>query len=126
MTPTPDIHQHIGQLDRTQFGMAHNDSVYVQTMFKQLRAQDIHPDALAYAPCWAILDAGMAVEPHHHPIPEFYVFVSGAGVMKLGDQEFAVESGQAVNIPPNVLHTVINKPTAVLPLIWVSIGLKEA
>ena len=120
---TPEIQRHLGQLDRTQFRTAHNDSVYVQAMFNSLTAQDIHPSAFAYAPCWAILDAGMTVEPHQHAIPEFYVFVSGAGYMRIGDVEFPVENGQAVNIPPNMEHTVRNEATAVQPLIWVSIGM---
>lgn len=92
-----DDDSHRGRLDRSRFRGAHNDSVYVQTMFAQADA-----------------------------IPEFYVFVNGCGSMRLGEQRFPVESGMAVNIPPNVVHEVENSSTAVEPLMWVSIGLNEA
>ncbi len=123
--PNQDLNRNIGRIDRAQFRTAHNDSVYTQTLFAQLQVPDIFAHALAYPPCWAVIDPGMTVEAHQHPIPEFYVFVNGAGTMRLGDQRFPVESGMAVNIPPNIEHEVINDASAVEPLIWVSIGLKE-
>lgn len=115
----------LGRLDRSKFRGAHNDSVYVQTMFVQADVQRLFAHALAYPPCWAVLDPGMTVEAHSHAIPEFYVFVNGSGNMRLGEQRFPVESGMAVNIPPNVVHEVENSSSAVEPLMWVSIGLHE-
>ena len=121
-----DNDSNLGRLDRSRFRGAYNDSVYVQTMFAQADVQRLFAHALAYPPCWAVLDPGMTVEAHSHAIPEFYVFVNGCGSMRLGEQRFPVESGMAVNIPPNVVHEVENSSTAVEPLMWVSIGLNEA
>ena len=115
----------IGRVDRAQFRTAHNNSVFVQSMFIAPEVQAQFASALAYPPCWAILDPGMTVEAHRHPIPEFYVFVTGVGTMRLGDQQFSVQPGVAVNIPPNIEHEVSNALSATEPLMWVSIGLKE-
>ncbi len=118
------IKKQIGMMDRTQFQLAHNKTVYVQSCFPKLQLEDLRPDTFQYMPCWAIIDPGMTVEPHEHPIAEFYVFTAGAGTMRIGQQSFPVKAGMAVNIPKNEVHTVINEKTAVDPLIWVSIGLK--
>jgi mannose-6-phosphate isomerase-like protein (cupin superfamily) len=127
MQPTvaADLARHTGRLDRTRFGLAHNQTVYVQGMFDRLAPDEIRPGVFAYGPCWALLDPGMTVEPHEHAIPEFYVFTAGEGTMRLGGREFPVKAGVAVNIPPNVTHTVNNPGSAVEPLVWVSIGLRE-
>ena len=114
----------IGKMDRAQFLGGHNDTVLCQSLWGQHTAADLR-EALAYDPCWAMLNPGMTLEAHHHPIPEFYVFVSGEGLMRLNDQKFEVRNGMAVNIPPDVVHEVWNSPSAIQPLIWVSIGLKE-
>ena len=67
----------------------------------------------------------MTMEKHRHAIPEFYVFVQGKGEMVLGSDTFEVAGGMSVNIPRNMDHEVTNPETAVEPLIWISIGLKE-
>lgn len=122
----PNTDPNLGHLDRSQFHGAHNDSVFTQSLFSQSSVQSLFAHALAYSPCWAILDPGMRVEAHRHVIAEFYVFVNGSGTMRLGDQLLRVESGISVNIPSNVEHEVTNDSSAVEPLIWISIGLKEA
>jgi mannose-6-phosphate isomerase-like protein (cupin superfamily) len=99
--------------------------MYVQRLFGELEHAQIKKDTFAYDPCWGILNAGMTMEKHRHPIPEFYVFVQGKGVMTLGDDTFDVHAGRSVNIPLNVDHEVSNHESAVEPLIWVSIGLTE-
>lgn len=118
------MNRNIGRLDRTQFATAHAESMFVQTIFAELKPEDIRAETFAYPPCWGILDAGMTMEKHHHPIPEFYVFVQGAGEMALGTEHFDVAGGMGVNIPRNVDHEVTNPESAVEPLIWISIGLK--
>ena len=118
------IDDHIGTMDRSKFKSVHNNTVYVQDCFANLDSDDIRPETFQYMPCWAIIDPGMQVEPHEHPIPEFYVFTCGEGKMQLGQETFPVKAGMAVNIPFNVVHSVINDESAVEPLIWVSIGLK--
>lgn len=120
------MNRNLGKLDRTAFRGAHNDTMYVQTIFGGLEPDEIRPDTFAYPPCWGVLDAGMTMEKHAHAIPEFYVFVQGSGTMVLGDRTFDVQAGTSVNIPPDADHEVSNPDTAVQPLIWVSIGLTEA
>lgn len=112
---------HIGRLDRRRFFKAHNDTMHVQSLFAFPHAQ-IRPDTFAFDPCWGILDPGMTMETHEHATPEFYVFTQGRGEMTLDDDTFAVEPGMAVNIPPNVRHSVSNAEHAVEPLIWVTVG----
>ncbi len=119
------MNENLGSLDRTRFEKAHEDSVYVQQVFGALEPDDIRKDTFAYPPCWGILDPGMTMEKHRHPIPEFYVFVQGAGEMTLGPDTFEVRDGMAVNIPPDMDHEVINADSAVAPLIWISVGLIE-
>jgi mannose-6-phosphate isomerase-like protein (cupin superfamily) len=114
----------IGKLDRSLFRAAHNDTVYCQPLFERDSPEETAPLALAYPPCWAILDPGMSVEPHQHAIAELYVFVSGGGMMCLDSEQFEVEAGMAVNIPPNAMHSVANSPSSAQPLIWASLGLR--
>ena len=114
-----------GKLNRAKFAKAHSDTMYVQTIFPGLSQDDIRKDTFAYNPCWGILDPGMTMEKHNHPIPEFYVFTQGEGEMTLGNETFRVTGGMSVNIPPNMDHEVTNTPESIEPLIWVSIGLKE-
>ncbi|MBI4530510.1 MAG: cupin domain-containing protein [Candidatus Latescibacteria bacterium] len=120
-----DIKKYSGRMDRTRFSLVHNKSVYCQSLFEIIKHEEIRPDTFAYMPCWAVLDPGMMVEAHQHPTPEIYVFTNGEGVMRLGEERFDVENGMAVNIPPNMVHSVTNSTSAIHPLIWVSIGLKE-
>ena len=119
-----DLKKHMGKMDRGKFRPVHNNTVYVQDCFNGLDPEEIRPDTFQYLPCWAIIDPCMTVEPHKHPIAEFYVFTAGAGRMRVGSKWFPVKAGMAVNIPKNLIHSVVNDPKAVEPLIWVSIGLK--
>jgi mannose-6-phosphate isomerase-like protein (cupin superfamily) len=117
---------HISKPDRSRFRGAHNDSVYCQPLFDHGGPDErTLASAFAYSPCWAILDPGMSVEPHQHAIAELYVFVRGAGTMRLDAEEFEVAAGMAVSIPPNAVHTVANSPTAAEELVWASFGFKE-
>ncbi|MEA3334680.1 MAG: cupin domain-containing protein [Chloroflexota bacterium] len=115
--------ENLGKLDRTRFEKAHADTMFVQRIFPDLEPDQIRENVFAYAPCWGILDPGMTMERHRHPIPEFYVFVQGSGQMLLGADVFDVAAGMSVNIPRNMDHEVTNPAAAVEPLIWVSIGL---
>lgn len=118
------MNPNINQIDRTRFGTAHADTMYVQRMFPDLPDHGIRADTFAYPPCWGILDPGMTMERHRHPMPEFYVFTQGAGTMSLGNQTFPVRQHMCVNIPPDMEHQVSNPPDALETLVWTSIGLK--
>jgi mannose-6-phosphate isomerase-like protein (cupin superfamily) len=44
----------------------------------------------------------------HRTSEEIYLFTAGEGRMRLGDQESAVRSGDAVVIPPGIRHKLWN------------------
>jgi mannose-6-phosphate isomerase-like protein (cupin superfamily) len=53
----------------------------------------------------ARVPAGAAtIEHFHRESEEIYYFVSGAGRMRLGDEEVSVAAGDCVVIPPGVRH----------------------
>ena len=51
---------------------------------------------------------GETVEHYHGRSEEIYVFTSGAGRMKLGDDEAEVSAGDTVVIPPGTPHKLWN------------------
>lgn len=57
----------------------------------------------------ARVDAGGATQLHRHrQTEEIYHFTQGEGVMRLGDERFAVRAGDTVLIPPGTAHCVEN------------------
>lgn len=44
----------------------------------------------------------------HEREEQFYYVLSGEGIIRLGDREFPLRPGVAVDIPPGVLHGVRN------------------
>jgi mannose-6-phosphate isomerase-like protein (cupin superfamily) len=66
----------------------------------------------------AIVPAGAETEEHYHGVSEeIYFFTSGAGVMKLGDDEGEVSAGDTVVIPPGTPHKLRNTGTEPLKLL---------
>lgn len=51
---------------------------------------------------------GETVEHLHRSSEEIYRFTAGAGRMRLGDEEFEVEAGTTVLIPPGTRHKLWN------------------
>jgi mannose-6-phosphate isomerase-like protein (cupin superfamily) len=51
---------------------------------------------------------GETVEHYHRTTEEVYVFVSGEGRMRLGDEEADVRSGDTVVIAPGLKHMLWN------------------
>jgi mannose-6-phosphate isomerase-like protein (cupin superfamily) len=57
----------------------------------------------------ATVVAGGETAEHYHPrAEELYYFVSGAGRLRLGDDEASVARGDCVVIPPGVVHKLWN------------------
>ena len=57
----------------------------------------------------ATVAARSATDAHYHPVAEeIYLFVSGAGRMRLGDDESPVAAGDCVVIPPGTEHQLVN------------------
>ncbi len=55
---------------------------------------------------------------HVHPVPEFYVVLSGQTEWTLGDETFIAERGEIVYIAPNTLHRMVNLTDDMVQAIW--------
>lgn len=60
---------------------------------------------------------GETVEHYHRTTEEIYVFVSGEGRMRLGDEEAEIRAGDTVVIPPGVKHKLWNRGSEPLVLL---------
>jgi mannose-6-phosphate isomerase-like protein (cupin superfamily) len=66
----------------------------------------------------ATLPPGGETDEHHHAVTEeIYLFTSGSGRMKLGDEEEDVSAGDTVVIPPGVRHMLRNTGSEPLKLL---------
>jgi mannose-6-phosphate isomerase-like protein (cupin superfamily) len=52
--------------------------------------------------------SGETVEHYHRSTEEIYLFTSGAGRMRLGEEEEQVRAGDTVVIPPGTRHKLWN------------------
>jgi len=70
-----------------------------------------------------IVQPDIAIEPHQHEdIEEVYYVLNGKGKMRIGDEERPVSEGDAIYLPPRIIHTLKN--TGTYPLRFVCIGAK--
>ena len=67
----------------------------------------------------ANLPPGGMLKEHRHKQEEVYLVLEGSGLVKVGDEEFAVEAGSAVFIPGDVLHSCENTGTSDLRFAYV-------
>jgi mannose-6-phosphate isomerase-like protein (cupin superfamily) len=66
----------------------------------------------------ATVPAGGETAEHYHPVSEeIYYFVSGAGRMRLGEDEDSVAGGDCVVIPPGTPHKLWNGASEPLVLL---------
>ena len=57
----------------------------------------------------ARLPSGCATTPHYHPCTEeIYYILEGGGRLQVGDDVREVGPGDAIGIPPGVLHQITN------------------
>jgi mannose-6-phosphate isomerase-like protein (cupin superfamily) len=57
---------------------------------------------------WAALPAGNTIEEHVDTVEEIYFILRGGGLMKVGDEEKAVKTGDAIWIPAEEPHRLFN------------------
>jgi mannose-6-phosphate isomerase-like protein (cupin superfamily) len=63
----------------------------------------------------ARLPAGGATTPHFHPrTEEIYYILEGTAVMTIGDETSPVGPGDAISIPPGMVHTIRNTGSGTL------------
>lgn len=66
----------------------------------------------------AIVSPGSRTVPHrHHRSEEIYHFLSGNGIMELGDRRFRVTAGDTVRIAPGTPHALLNDGESELRLL---------
>jgi mannose-6-phosphate isomerase-like protein (cupin superfamily) len=66
----------------------------------------------------ATVPPGAETEEHYHAVTEeIYLFTSGSGRMKLGDEETDVSAGDTIVIPPGTPHKLRNAGTEPLKLL---------
>lgn len=53
----------------------------------------------------------------HDGMEEIYFFISGEGIMVVGEDEFPVKAGDCLYVPPGEYHTTIQ--TGIMPLVFV-------
>jgi quercetin dioxygenase-like cupin family protein len=72
------------------------------------------------------VQGGGKVNPHKHPIHEFYYMLQGKGIVQVGDETREVSQGDLIHIPPNKVHSIwpISK-NAPINLFIFAIGLKD-
>jgi len=63
----------------------------------------------------ARLPPGASTTPHFHPkTEEIYYILEGSALMRIGEESRAVVSGDAIAIPPGLVHTITNTGEVVL------------
>ena len=62
------------------------------------------------------LDAPGEMEYHKHNKEEIYFFFKGTGFVRIDGEDIPVVPGDVVRIPPDAMHTVVNKEHA--ELLW--------
>jgi mannose-6-phosphate isomerase-like protein (cupin superfamily) len=61
---------------------------------------------------------GASTTPHHHAeTEEIYYLLEGTGLMRVGDETMSVGPGDAIAIPPGMLHQITNTGTGLLKLL---------
>lgn len=60
---------------------------------------------------------GTGNDDNGHPLEEIYYFLQGHGMMRIADEEVAVGPGDAILVPPGVVHGLYNTGTEPLRLV---------
>ena len=66
-----------------------------------------------------LFPGGGSVPEHDHETEETYIIISGAGVMRVDGESFAVEAGDAVYVKPWQKHGLTNTGNETLRIIYV-------
>ena len=95
---------------------AHNGTVTVWGLFK--KDEFLSTITVINA---NIINPGVACELHQHEsVEHVYVILSGAGIIRIGDEEQEVREGDAIYMPPRLPHAMRN--TGTYPLRFLAIN----
>lgn len=102
-----------------------------KTTFSTEKAYKAHQDTILAGPvlpegmkapfdhAWGYLDWPGEMEYHKHPKEEVYFFFKGEGFVRINGTETPVAPGDVVRIPPDAMHTVINRREGAL--LWAAL-----
>jgi mannose-6-phosphate isomerase-like protein (cupin superfamily) len=82
-----------------------------------------------FGAAWALVRPDMSTTPHSHDEEEAFIFVSGAGRMRVDGHEFPVSRGDVVYLEPFAAHTALNTgdtPLEILCVWWGGLSDAEA
>ena len=103
----------------------------IKTTFQPHLAEKAHQNTILAGPvlpsgmkapfdhAWGYLDKPGKMEYHRHPKEEVYFFFKGTGFVRIDGEEFSVSPGDVVRIPPDTMHTVINRQCT--ELLWAAL-----
>lgn len=102
-----------------------------KTTFSTDHAYKAHQDTILAGPvlpsgmkapfdhAWGYLDKPGEMEYHKHPKEEVYFFFKGDGFVRIDGLETPVSPGDVVRIPPDAMHTVVNRSNE--ELLWAAL-----
>lgn len=67
----------------------------------------------------AEVQPGDEFKPHRHPQTEVYLVLGGEGLVRIGDDERAVQTGSTIFLPADRVHGVLSTGDAPLRLFYV-------
>lgn len=70
--------------------------------------------------CTTIYPTGSTTGHSHDDMEEVYFVVSGEGVMVVGEDSFAIRSGDGLYVPPGAFHTTFQSGNLPLTVLWVT------
>ena len=67
-----------------------------------------------------VYPTGKTTGHSHDDMEEVYYVVAGEGLMQVGEDEFAIRTGDALYVPPGEFHTAYQKGNLPLVIVWVT------
>jgi len=71
-----------------------------------------------------IYPTGTTTGHSHDDMEEVYYIISGKGIMIVGEDEFKIEQGDALYVPPGVFHTTKQSGNLPLIVVWITCKLE--
>ena len=81
-------------------------------------ASDVLPAGMKapFGHAWGYLASQGEMDRHSHHKEEAFLFVKGKGAVEIDGKEIPVVPGDVIRIPPDAVHTVINRDAS--ELLW--------
>jgi mannose-6-phosphate isomerase-like protein (cupin superfamily) len=103
--------------DRARLKPAHINTFYHFEPF----STEVMGGPARFTTGWGVVGAGVASELHKHATAELYVFFRGATVQQVGLECAAVKAGDAVMVPADTMHNLLNYTDDEVLLYWIEV-----